>query len=209
MTGLILKDFMVMKKTLFIYAVIGVVYGYLDLTQERHGVMFAMMLICSAMVPVSSISYDERCKWDKLANTTPISRSGIIIAKYLFALILTAVSSVFVFCVYLLDREMTIIDNISLVAVMALVAMFYQAVLMPIIIKFGSEKGRTFMMIALFLPMVLIGAVVKLVPGLTGMLDRFIYHNEHFLPLIMTFAVLVVYILSVLLSINIYKSKDL
>ena len=209
MTGLILKDFMVMKKTLFIYAIIGVVYGYMDLTQERHGVMFAMMLICSAMVPVSSISYDERCKWDKLANTTPVSRSGIIIAKYLFALILTAISSVYVFCVYLMDKEMTIVDNISLVAVMALIAMFYQAVLMPIIIKFGSEKGRMFMMIALFLPIALIGVVIKLVPGFTQMLDRLIFQHEHLLPLIMTGAVLIVYILSMILSINIYKSKDL
>ncbi len=209
MTGLILKDFMVMKKTLFIYAVIGIIYGYMDLTQERHGVMFAMLLICSAMVPVSSISYDERCKWDKLANTTPISRSGIIIAKYMFALILTAISSVFIFCIYLLDKEMTVIDNISLVVVMALIAMLYQAVLLPIIIKFGSEKGRMFMMIALFLPIILGVAVVKLVPGLTGMLERFVNRNEHMLPLIMTGTVLIVYALSMILSINIYKNKDL
>lgn len=209
MTGLILKDFMVMKKNLFIYAIFGVVYGYLDLTQERNGVMFAMMLICSAMVPVSSISYDERCKWDKLANTTPISRSGIIIAKYMFALILTAISSVFIFCIYLLDQEMTIIDNIALVAVMALIAMFYQAALMPIIIKFGSEKGRMFMMIVIFLPIVLLGVVVNLVPGFTEMMDRLIYQNEHLLPLIMTGGVLIFYALSMILSINIYKNKDL
>ena len=143
MRGLIIKDLMVMKKTLLIYAVISVIYGWMDIRQETPGMMFAMLLIISAMVPVSSISYDERCNWDKLANITPLSRGEIVMSKYLLALVLTAFSSAFVFVVYLVASNMSVTENLALTSVMALMSMVYQALLLPVIIKFGSEKGRT------------------------------------------------------------------
>ena len=63
MTGLVYKDLMVMKKTLLIYAIISVFYGYMDISNNRTGMMFAMVLITSTMIPISAIAYDERCKW--------------------------------------------------------------------------------------------------------------------------------------------------
>ena len=44
MSGLVYKDLMVMKKTLVIYAIMAVFYGYLDISNSRTGMMFAMVV---------------------------------------------------------------------------------------------------------------------------------------------------------------------
>ena len=209
MRGLIIKDLMVMKKTLLIYAVISVIYGWMDIRQETPGMMFAMLLIISAMVPVSSISYDERCNWDKLANITPLSRGEIVMSKYLLALVLTAFSSAFVFVVYLVAGNMSVTENLALTYVMALMSMVYQALLLPVIIKFGSERGRTVMMFILFAPVVVVMGVMKMDLPFVHTVGVFLDNNQNLIPFVMTVAVAVIYVASVMLSINIYKKKDL
>ena len=209
MTGLVYKDLMVMKKTLLIYVIIGAFYGYLDISNGRTGMMFAMLLITSTMVPISAIAYDERCKWDKLVNTAPVSRKEVIAAKYLLALVLTAISAVMVFIVYLFKPGMTISENLATVAVMSLMAMVYQAFLLPTIIKFGSEKGRMIMMIILFAPIVLIGVLAKREIINLSVLSDFLEANSHLLPYITVAAVAVIYLISIMVSVKIYESKDL
>ena len=89
MIGLVYKDLMVMKKTLALYMVIFAVYGYMSIAYDQGGLLFAMVLILSSIVPVSTIAYDERSKWDRIANTTPLSRKEIVMAKYLLSFTLT------------------------------------------------------------------------------------------------------------------------
>ncbi|MBQ7902791.1 MAG: ABC-2 transporter permease [Oscillospiraceae bacterium] len=209
MAGLIYKDIMVMKKTLVLYAFISVLYGYMEITTNSSGIMFAMVMLASTMVPISSIAYDERCGWDRVVNTCPLSRSQVIIAKYLLGLVLTAISAVVVFAIYLFHPHMTVTENIGTVAVMSLMALVYQALLLPTIIKFGSEKGRMIMMVILFAPVVLIFAIPKLpfidLSALADMLER----NSNILPFITVAVIAAVYICSVALSVKIYKNKDL
>ena len=209
MSGLILKDLMVMKKTLFIYAVISIIYGWIDIMQEQPGMMFAMMMIISAMVPVSSISYDERCKWDRMANVTPISRAGIVVSKYLLAVMLTVVSALFVFVVYAVGGKMELAENFALTYTMAMMSMVYQALLLPVIIKFGSEKGRTVMMFILFAPVVVIMGLVKMDLPFVNSIGVFLDNNTHIIPFVMGAVTAVLYTLSIMLSIDIYKKKDL
>lgn len=207
MIGLVYKDLMVMKKTLLIYGLITVVYGYLDIANEQTGMMFAVVLIISAMVPVSALAYDERSNWDKVVNTTPLSRKEVILAKYLLALQLTAVSALAVFVIYLFKPGMSLTTNIATAAVMALMAMVYQALLLPVMIKFGSEKGRLIMMAVMFAPVLLIGAIAK-VADLSALAD-FMQANTRMLPFITVAVVTCIYIASVKLSVKIYENKDL
>ncbi len=209
MIGLIYKDLMVMKKTLLIYRIVSVFYGCLDMMNVRAGMMFAMVLLASTMVPISTIAYDERSKWDKIINTAPLSRKEVVIAKYLLALVLTVTSVIIVFVVYLFKPGMSVAENAGTAIVMGLMSTFYQAMLMPTIIKFGSEKGRMIMMIIMFAPIVLLMAVAQ-----TGIIDlsalaMFLEANTAMLPFITVAVIAAVYIGSALLSVRIYEKKDL
>ena len=209
MIGLIYKDLMVMRKTLALYLVIFAVYGYMGIAYDQGGLLFAMVLVLSAMLPVSSIAYDERCKWDKIANTAPLSRKEIVLAKYLFAIVLTVFSVAVCFVIYLFDSRMPMTEKLIMCYMLTMGGMLYQALLLPVNIKFGAEKGRNIMLAIMFVPVLLVVAVSN-----TGLVDLsamvlFLENNEHLIPYIVTATVAVVYAASVTLSVKIYENKDL
>ena len=209
MTGLIYKDFMVMKKTLVLYMVIFVVYGYMGIAYDQGGLLFAMVLVLSSILPVSSIAYDERSKWDRIVNTTPLSRKEIVLAKYLFAILLTVFSVAVCFVIYLFDSRMPMTEKLIMCYTLVMTGMLYQALLLPVNIKFGAEKGRNIMLAIMFIPMLVVVAISN-----TGMVDMsavilFLEANEHLIPYIVTATVAVVYSASVTLSVKIYENKDL
>ena len=209
MIGLIYKDLMVMRKTLALYMVIFAVYGYMGIVYNQGGLLFAMVLVLSAMLPVSSIAYDERCKWDKIANTAPLSRKEIVMAKYLFAILLTVFSVAVCFVIYLFDSRMPMTEKLIMCYMLTMGGMLYQALLLPVNIKFGAEKGRNIMLAIMFVPVLLVVAVSN-----TGLVDlsavvQFLENNEQLIPYIVTATVAVVYAASVTLSVKIYENKDL
>ena len=209
MLGLVYKDLMVMRRTLLLYGAMGIVYGIIALYGDQYGMVFALMMIVSAMVPVSAISYDERSKWDKIVNTMPLSRKEIVLSKYLLAILLTAISSVIIFAFYMLVPEMPLEEKAVTTAVMAMMAMLYQAALMPVMFKFGSEKGRTMMLAILFVPAVLIFAIGEMNIIDVNAAISFLERNEAMIPYLMVGFVLAIYSLSMALSVKIYEKKDL
>ena len=209
MIGLIYKDLMVMRKTLVLYMVIFVVYGYMGIAYDQGGLLIAMVLVMSSILPVSSIAYDERCKWDKIANTAPLSRKEIVMAKYLFAILLTVFSVAVCFVIYLFDSRMPMTEKLIMCYMLTMGGMLYQALLLPVNIKFGAEKGRNIMLAIMFVPVLLVVAVSN-----TGLVDLpavvlFLENNEQLIPYIVTATVAVVYSVSVTLSVKIYENKDL
>lgn len=209
MIGLIYKDLMVMRKTLALYMVIFVVYGYMGIAYDQGGLLIAMVLVMSSILPVSSIAYDERCKWDKIANTAPLSRKEIVMAKYLFAILLTVFSVAVCFVIYLFDSRMPMTEKLIMCYMLTMGGMLYQALLLPVNIKFGAEKGRNIMLAIMFVPVLLVVAVSN-----TGLVDLpavvlFLENNEQLIPYIVTATVAVVYSVSVTLSVKIYENKDL
>lgn len=209
MLGLVYKDLMVMRRTLLLYGAMGIVYGIIAIYGDQYGMVFALMMIVSAMVPVSAISYDERSKWDKIVNTMPLSRKEVVLSKYLLAILLTAISSVIIFAFYMLVPEMPLEEKAVITAVMAMMAMIYQAALMPVMFKFGSEKGRTMMLAILFVPTVLIFAIGEMNIIDANAAISFLERNEAMIPYLMAGFVLVIYSLSMALSVKIYEKKDL
>ncbi|MBR5806297.1 MAG: ABC-2 transporter permease [Oscillospiraceae bacterium] len=209
MLGLVYKDLMVMRRTLLLYGAMGIVYGIIAIYGDQYGMVFALMMIVSAMVPVSAISYDERSKWDKIVNTMPLSRKEIVLSKYVLAILLTAISSVIIFAFYMLVPEMPLEEKAVTTAVMAMMAMIYQAALMPVMFKFGSEKGRTMMLAILFVPAVLIFAIGEMNIIDVNAAISFLERNEAMIPYLMAGFVLAIYSLSMALSVKIYEKKDL
>ena len=209
MIGLVYKDLMVMKKTLGLYMIIFAVYGYMSIAYDQGGLLIAMVLILSSMVPISTLAYDERSKWDRIANTTPLSRKEIVVAKYLLAITLTVFSVIVCFVIYLFDKRIPITENMIMCFSLVIVGMIYQALLLPVNIKFGAEKGRNIMLAIMMAPVLLITRVAK-----TGIVDfatieLFLTNNEHLIPYIMVAFTAVLYTTSIMLSVKIYENKDL
>lgn len=98
------------------------------------------------ILPVSIISYEERSKWNYYCQTLPIPRWQVVVEKYLLggigALIVTGLSMVVQFFIF---RESTPFDVQGYLASIAFLIGFgflSPALLLPVIFRLGTEKGR-------------------------------------------------------------------
>ena len=89
MTGLILKDLLVMRKALKSYLMIMVLYAvlaYLDVLNYSFIITFIQVMLM--VLPLSAFAYDEQAKWDRYAMSLPLGRVRVVGARYLFVLAL-------------------------------------------------------------------------------------------------------------------------
>lgn len=200
MKGFLYKDLMILRNQMKILIVMGIFYMAVSIMSESAEFFGGLLAILCAMLPITTIAYDEKAKWDKYALSMPVSRNQLVISKYGLGLIL----SIFVF---LLNFVIQMIFNNSikeslLVSVLFLgVSLFIISILFPVIFKFGVEKGRIMMMMIMLIPVLLFVFIDK--RGITfshDLIDK--------LPLITTIGLMVMMVLSIILSCNIYKGKE-
>ena len=88
MTGLILKDALVLKKTLKTYLLLLAVYAVLAAVGV-FSVSFvtAFLEVIALMLPMSAFAFDEQAHWDRYAAALPLSRRDIVMARYAFTLL--------------------------------------------------------------------------------------------------------------------------
>ncbi len=159
MKGLIIKDLYNLRKQLVLYIIIGVIYSVIGVVAKDSGgsSFTGLILIFSAMLPITAVSYDERAKWDKYGLTMPVSRRETVAAKYLLGVILTAAGALLSFAVGLLfGADMT--EYAAVVTMLAGICFLYLSVLLPIVYKMGTEKARFIMLAVILLPFLLIMA---------------------------------------------------
>ncbi len=149
MMGLVYKDVMVMKRSLLYYLGFFAVYGFLSVTGvfPLGTILGAMVTMVGIMVPMSSMAYDEQSKWDKFAAATPVGRQGIVGGKYLLALLTvgmgTLLSSAMALVLLLTGlAEGDTVEFLLSILGCALVSVLLNAVLLPILFRFGVEKSR-------------------------------------------------------------------
>ena len=78
MKGLLLKDFYTITKSLRAFLLIVVILAVMPGTN-----MAAFAVVYASLLPVTALSYDERCHWERLAAMSPWSSRDIVVSKYL------------------------------------------------------------------------------------------------------------------------------
>ena len=140
MKGLIIKDASVLiKKSKFLFLLIFL-FAVMPVTS-----FLGLSVIYPAMLPITALAYDEQSKWDSLAAMMPYSVFELTFSKYILCYIITfsiaAVSfiihnAVALFVTYaepVTMLEMTVYLSVSLLI---------PALNMPLVLRFGVEKGR-------------------------------------------------------------------
>ncbi|MBD5160451.1 MAG: ABC-2 transporter permease [Oscillibacter sp.] len=149
MIGLLRKDLFVADKSGRMLLVLAVVFSVVP-GMGSFGSTYAMML--ALMMPMTSIAYDERSKWDKYAAMLPYTPGQLVWSKYLLAYFYTVLGGGIIVLGTLLRGFTTgTVDwkeTMELAALMGVVMLFVMALGLPVIYRFGSEKGR-FMMIVI------------------------------------------------------------
>ncbi len=91
MWGLAYKDLLLMRRSLWYYAFLLVIFTAFVLTGSLDAyILSGMAMLFSYMVPLSSFSLDEAARWGPYAAATPACLRGIVDGKYLCSLLTAA-----------------------------------------------------------------------------------------------------------------------
>lgn len=168
MTGLVLKDFMLMKKNALYIAVVILFFAgiYGSMGGDSFVSFFVSVMVVSILI--STMSYDEFYHWDRYAAILPLSRRRIVGAKYLTALLLFGMGGLISLgisvAVQLFQGRGFFMDDLALVAIGPLVGMLGAAVILPCYYRFGAQKSR-FVMLAFYgIPSILLVLALKFAP---------------------------------------------
>lgn len=145
MKGLLLKDIFTLEKQMRILLIIIVGFALIPASSMIN---FTMMY--ALIIPISSFGYDERAKWDRLMRMMPIPERSIILSKYVlgysFVGLISVIMLIAQFGYHAFGyQDLTLAsypDFLVNVIFMVFMALIGYAVLMPLIFKFGMEKGR-------------------------------------------------------------------
>ncbi len=206
MKGLILKDFFALKKqgkTFLVLFIFYLLFSYMTKNISMLGMM--IVLIC-AMMPITTMSFDELCKWDKYALSMPVSRKTIVLSKYIFGIlfnfagiiIVAPISAVMV----IITQEMKVGDSLLMILAMEGIAITFLAFIMPILFKFGVEKGRMLMLLVIFLPTMMFFLLSKL--GIELPSEQTLKLLTYLSPIV----VIIFLLFSICISIKIYDKKE-
>ncbi len=158
MKGLLIKDFFVIGKQLkFSLVVIPIMAIIGDPSLASIAILFG------AMLPMTAMAYDEQSKWNELAMMMPYSKMNIVLSKYLLGYICMAGTTALflvVKCISTLITSGDLTQNLYLIFIAVLSGLFFIAVNVPVLFKYGTQKGR-FIFILFVGISVAVGVIVK------------------------------------------------
>lgn len=215
MKGLLLKDWYVLCRQWRVMLVFHMIYAAVA-AFSGMAFLFAAMNVFIGMLTVQTVMVlDERSKWDSVAVTLPISRKEFVLEKYvlgllsgLFVTFLTA--GVMLAAGLLAPGKARFFGFPSMLIVFAC-GCLCMALELPVIFRFGTAKGRIWMVAV----MALVGGMTGAAASLTDNGDMAkaeagqIMENMTLLPAVgVLAAVLAVVAVSFVISLRAYKKRE-
>jgi hypothetical protein len=216
MTGLILKDFINLKKNVKIFAVLAVLYGFMSFVSTDASFFSSMFTMLIAILTLSVYSYDELAKWDLYALTMPVSREDIVRGKYIIMLLLTALGAVIgslsMIIIRLIQGDGQLMSGIQSPWLGAAIVLLFYSIALPVITKLGVEKARFIFFAIYAIPFAIIYFVgnaiekgdVVIPKEVISLFMRFVDNGAILIPLLLIFALFVSYTIAV----GIYRKKE-
>ncbi len=208
MKGLLYKDLLTLWKTklLPIYLVIVAI---MPLSSDQN--FMALMFPCffAATLPMTLLSYDEKSHWDRYAQGLPVTRAQSVHAKYVLALCIVGAFSLLATLTKTVQMVTSgqggVWNSLRILVLMGSVGMFINALIMPFVFKFGTEKGAVIYYAALGV----CGVAVGLFYGFNGMNYTDTFRISPMLMLFVFVFAVVVFTLSWRLSVRFYEKREL
>lgn len=212
MIGLVIKDFLILKKQLLLFLFIFVLYFFIGSVTDNTTFFGGFMLVFGALLVINCFSYDDQAHFNSYALAMPISRRDLVASKYLVGLSLLLLGGILCFFylgpLSLLSGSTLTAESLYTVAAMGMGSLFFLSLMFPLVIKLGTEKARLFLVLIFLLPTMAVILIDK-----TGLIDLkflicFIKQYANLLILAAFASLLVLYGISYLLSLYIIKGKE-
>lgn len=164
MKGLLLKDFALMKMQKNFFIIILGIAAFITILEKNISFPMGFLPIVISLFTLSTISYDEFDNGNAFLFTLPITRKIYVIEKYCLGILLgfTAwTAGLFISSIALLTIQENSWKTLFLVAFSIFPLIFFLlAVMIPLQLKFGSEK-RQLAMFAVVGTAILLGILIN------------------------------------------------
>ena len=203
MKALLLKDFYVMWKQTRVLLLLILVFSCLP------GAFYpTFAVVYAAILPYSAMAYDERSKWGQLAAMLPYADRQIVLSKYCFGYLAIAVAAGISLVLQTVltavwDRAAENLSPLSSIILAICMGVGVLALTLPLMFRFGVEKGRLVMFLIIFLVCGGAGAV-------TGITSELSDSGRYLMTLALPGAALAAVILtavSIPLSLRMYRRR--
>lgn len=208
MLGLVKKDLLMIKGNM--RQVILFLVVFLILAFQENNIIVIVPVFVSMMVFITTFSYDEYNKWDAYAISLPVSRKNIVKAKYVASIILWAiallVTVVITGIMRLFEQNLNYFEMFGMILGCVFSIVLLEAIMFPLIFKFGVEKGRIGLFVGVFAIAGLLGFIFTGIDleNATGFIEIF---NKYYYILIPLAAVILL-VISYFVSKKIYLKKE-
>ena len=200
MKALIIKDTYVIWRQMKYFLILILIFSALP-----SGFNNAFAVIYTSMLPYTALAYDERSKWDQLAAMMPYSTRDAVLSKYVFGWLCiggAAVLSGLLQAIISLVTDREVLPGTLVLSVLG--ALCILAITLPVMFRFGVEKGRLAMFLIIFLVCGTAGAIASIT--VSG--DGGVFAFQGLILIVMSIAALVLTAVSIPLSQKFYQRRQ-
>lgn len=204
MTGMILKDIYYVKANKRLYLGLCLFYIIFGIITKAPEMASFFVFYMSIILPMSIMAVDEKSGWERFALTAPISRRDMVLSRYIsMGSIGIAINLINFIVQIFVAKGQTIREAVYGNLAILGVCLCFIAVLIPVFLKFGVEKGR----IIFFAAVMLLTLTVIIGNKFNLPLEDFINWLKEYVILAPA-ALLVLVAVSIWSSIRIYNKKE-
>ncbi len=216
--GLIIKDLLQLKsykRTLIMFIVIFIATSMVQ--ENSRNVLTIMLTLGLGMFSIATFSYDEMAKADKYILTLPLTKKEVILAKYILVISSTVIGALLgsLASIILSLVMKTEVPNFLELFELAIGSVFgigiVEAIQIPFIYKYGAEKGRIQIFIAIAIIAFLLGGIVWIGEkySINLIANSTISMAINFLPMFLVIAIIGMYFISYKIAYKIYCKKEI
>lgn len=210
MKALLIKEWLVIWKQGKFMILLALIYTIMAVTGSGY-FFVGFSVIFLSMLPITVMGFDEKSKWDHYAVTMPYSRKEIVLSKYIFS-IACAFTAILVYIIativkwYVEKQPFDFGSFINQTILMLSAGLFFSTVNLPIMFKFGVDKGRMWFIL---LTVIIAGGISSLITFIEAdpmQIESFIQKLTPFMLPVISAGLL---FLSAFCSIKIYENREL
>lgn len=216
MLGLIEKDMRLTfarKQTLLIFFIMALVMGI----SMGGSFIIEYLTMLAAIISIKTISFDEYDNGFAFLMTLPFDRKTYVREKYLFCLMMSAAAWCIGAILYFIGNTVrrsgvNLIEELPMLIAFIPVMYLSSAIMIPVQLKYGSERSRIVLFILFGCIAVLIFAAKDFFSGTETPITELIRTIDNLSPAVVLLAIIAVCALasgvSYMLSIRIMKKKE-
>lgn len=176
-----------------------ILFSVLSIVLKNAAFAYAIGILVTISIPLAAIAYEEKDGWQKFAIASGMDIKTIVGEKFFLGVVFAIIGSVaYTIVVVIIGTEENRVTELIASICMQLLML---AAVLPIVFRFGAEKGRTYMIAAV---VVLLAVFIAVMP----FYGRIVGDEEIIFAVCMIFFAVLSVCISLFISIRIYKAKE-